>query len=458
MLTAPLTDIEQAAIGTLIAEQERIFLTGQTRSAELLAEARTVLAGGGTSSWQIARPQMIWLSHGEGSRMVDADGRSYVDMHGGYGVGVAGHGHPAIVEAVTNRVPRGTHFAQPTPDAIVVATELARRWGLPLWRFGNSGTEATMDAVHLMRAITGRDRILKVEGCYHGHHDSVMVSVANELGQIGPATRPTSAPAGAGIPSAMTDLVTVVGFNDLDAVARAFEEHPGEIAGMIVEPIMMNAGIIPPDDGYLAGLKELVHERGALLTFDEVKTGVTTAAGGVTEMSGVTPDIVTLAKAMGGGVPCGAIGGTAEVMAYVVDGRYEQVGTFNGNPLTMAAARAMLTEVTTPDAYAHLNALRDRLVAGAEETIGRYGLPAYPLGFGAKGSVTFAPRPVRHYRDFMRIDDQLSHLHWLFQINNGVFLPPWGKSEQWTLSVQHSHEDAELLLSNFAAFASALRG
>jgi glutamate-1-semialdehyde 2,1-aminomutase len=160
MLTAPLTDIEQAAIGTLIAEQERIFLTGQTRSAELLAEARRVLAGGGTSSWQIARPQMIWLSHGEGSRMVDADGRSYVDMHGGYGVGVAGHGHPAIVEAVTNRVPRGTHFAQPTPDAIVVATELARRWGLPLWRFGNSGTEATMDAVHLMRAITGRDRIL----------------------------------------------------------------------------------------------------------------------------------------------------------------------------------------------------------------------------------------------------------------------------------------------------------
>jgi len=458
MLTEPLTTTEQAAIGTLIAEQERIFLDGQSRSAELLAEARTVLAGGGTSSWQIARPQMIWLSHGHGSKMIDADGRAYVDMHGGYGVGVAGHGHPAIVEAVAGRVPRGTHFAQPTPDAIVVATELARRWGLPLWRFGNSGTEATMDAVHLMRAITGRDRILKVEGCYHGHHDSVMVSVANEIDEIGPATRPTSAPAGTGIPAVLTELTTIVGFNDLDAVERALAEHPGEIAGMIVEPIMMNAGIIPPDDGYLAGLKEVLHAHDALLTFDEVKTGVTTAAGGVTELSGVTPDIVTLAKAMAGGVPCGAIGGTAEVMAFVADGRYEQVGTFNGNPLTMASARAMLTEVTTPEAYAHLESLRDQLVTGAQQTIERFGLPAYPLGFGAKGSVTFAPEQVRHYRDFMRIDDQLSHLHWLYQHNNGVFLPPWGKSEQWTLSVQHSHDDAELFLTNVEAFAAALRG
>jgi glutamate-1-semialdehyde 2,1-aminomutase len=227
---------------------------------------------------------------------------------------------------------------------------------------------------------------------------------------------------------------------------------------MIVEPIMMNAGIIPPDDGYLAGLRQVVHAHGALLTFDEVKTGVTTAAGGVTELSGVTPDIVTLAKAMAGGVPCGAIGGTAEVMAFVADGRYEQVGTFNGNPLTMAAARAMLTEVTTPAAYEHLDALRDQLVTGAQQTIDRHGLPAYPLGFGAKGSVTFAPGRVRHYRDFMGIDDQLSHLHWLFQINNGVFLPPWGKAEQWTLSVQHSHDDAELFLSNFEAFAAAVRG
>ncbi|MGI8575475.1 MAG: aspartate aminotransferase family protein [Egibacteraceae bacterium] len=458
MVMQPLTTTEHGGVDALIAEQEQIFLRRQTRSAELLAQARGVLAGGGTSSWQIAEPQMVWLSHGGGSKMVDVDGTSYVDLHGGYGVGVAGHGHPAIVAAVTERVPLGTHFAQPTPDAIVVATELSRRWGLPLWRFGNSGTEATMDAVHLMRAITGRDRILKVEGCYHGHHDSVMVSVANEADEIGPATRPTSAAAGTGIPDALTQLTSIVGFNDLDAVARTLDEHAGEVAGMIIEPIMMNAGIIPPDDGYLAGLKELLHAHGALLAFDEVKTGVTVAAGGVTELSGVTPDMVTLAKAMGGGVPCGAIGGTEEVMAFIADGRYEQVGTFNGNPLTMAAARAMLTEVATPAAYTHLDGLRDQLVTGAQKIIDAYGLPAYPLGFGAKGSITFTSERVRHYRDFMQLDDRLSHLHWLTQHNNGVFLPPWGKSEQWTLSVQHTQDDAQRFLDNFEAFASALRG
>jgi glutamate-1-semialdehyde 2,1-aminomutase len=458
MASQALTAAEDTAIDTLIAEQETRFLQRQARSAELYAQAQHVLAGGGTSSWQIARPQMIWLSHGLGSHMVDVDGYDYVDLHGGYGVGVAGHGHPAIVAAVTGCVPRGTHFAQPTPDAIVVATELARRWGLPLWRFGNSGTEATMDAVHLMRAITGRDRIIKVEGCYHGHHDSVMVSVANDGAEIGPAERPNSVPAGTGIPKALTDLTIIVGFNDLDAVARVLDAFRGQIAGMILEPIMMNAGIIPPDDGYLAELKQLLHASGALLAFDEVKTGVTVAAGGVTELSGVTPDIVTLAKAFGGGVPCGAIGGTEEVMAFIADGRYEQVGTFNGNPLTMAAARAMLTEVATPEAYAHLDSLRGQLMEGIGQVIDTYGLPAYPLGFGAKGSVTFSDRRVRDYRDFLAVDDRLSHLHWLFQHNGGVFLPPWGKAEQWTLSVQHTTEDVQRFVANFDTFAAALRG
>ena len=188
----------------IIVEGERRFKERQPRSRALIGEARGVLAGGATSSWQIARPQMIWVSHGEGSRIYDADGGEYVDLHGGYGVGAVGHGHPKIVEALTRRVPRGTHFAQPTEDAIAVAYELARRFGLPLWRFSNSGTEATMDAVHLMRAITGRDLIVKVEGCYHGHHDSVMVSVSNGKDEIGPAERPYSAPSGTGIPRAIT--------------------------------------------------------------------------------------------------------------------------------------------------------------------------------------------------------------------------------------------------------------
>src|SRR5215211_4829869 len=387
-----------ARLDELIAAQEGRFLERQPRSRELLERAGRSLAGGVTSSWQISRPQAVWIGHGLGSRVWDADGNEYVDLHGGYGVMAVGHAHPAVVAAVSERVARGTHFAQPTAEAIVVAEELARRFGLPLWRFANSGTEATMDAVHLMRAITGRSRIVKVEGCYHGHHDSVMVSVSNAKDEIGPAHGPASAVASSGIPRAITDLTIIAPYNDLGALERLFAEHHRRVAGVILEPIMMNAGVIPPDDGYLEGVREIAHEHGALLAFDEVKCGVTTAYGGATERLGVRPDIVCLAKAMGGGVPCGAIGGTDEVMGYIADGTYEQVGTFNGNPLTMAASRATLTEILTPEAYEHLDRLAGEMVNGARGVIEEYDLAAYPLSFGAKGSITFSVSKVRNYR------------------------------------------------------------
>jgi glutamate-1-semialdehyde 2,1-aminomutase len=441
----------------LIEEREAAFLAGQRRSAELLARARRTLAGGVTSTWQISRPQAIWMDRGKGSRVWDADGHEYVDLHGGYGVNLAGHGHPKIVAAVTGRAPNGTHFAQPTEDAIVVAGELRRRFGLPLWRYNNSGTEATMDAVHLMRAATGRDRIIKVEGSYHGHHDSVMVSVYNELDELGPAERPVSAEGGAGVPRAIMDLVTVVPFNDAVTLERILQEHAGEIAGMIMEPVMMNAGIIPPEEGYLARVRDLIHAHGGLLAFDEIKTGFTAGPGGMTARSGVVPDLVALAKALGGGIPCGAIGGTEEVMGLIADGTYEQVGTFNGNPLTMAAARAQLIQVLTDEAYAHLETLRQRIVDGAERIIDEYSLPAQVVSVGAKGCITFSPDPIRNYREFVAIDDRWSHAHWLFQMAGGVFLPPWGKAEQWLISVQHTEEDIDRFLDNFETFGRALR-
>src|SRR5215467_10200642 len=187
-------------LNRIIAEQEEIFVRRQPGSRELASRASRALAGGVVSSWQITRPQPVWLSHGRGSKLYDVDGNEYVDMHGGYGVSLAGHGHPAIVAAVQQQVTRGTHFAQPTRDALIVARELTRRFGLPQWRFGNSGTEATMDAVHLMRAITGRDLIIKVEGCYHGHHDSVQVSVCpDDPGDDrGSADRPNGVSSGTG--------------------------------------------------------------------------------------------------------------------------------------------------------------------------------------------------------------------------------------------------------------------
>jgi glutamate-1-semialdehyde 2,1-aminomutase len=449
-------ELRDKKIEAVIAEQEAIFVRRQPESARLAARARGHLAGGVTSSWQITGPQPVWLSHGRGSRVYDADGNEYVDLHGGYGAALAGHAHPAIVKAVQSQAARGTHFAQPTPDAIAVAENLANRFGLPCWRFANSGTEATMDAVHLMRAITGRDMIIKIEGCYHGHHDSVQVSVAPEPEEAGPADRPAQAPASSGIPEAITRLTLVAAFNDLPGIKRLLDEHPGDVAGMIIEPIMMNAGIILPEPGYLAALKRLLHDRGVLLTFDEVKTGLTVGPGGVTARSGVTPDIICLAKSLGGGVAVAAIGGTEPVMEYVATGGYEMVGTFNGNPLAMAATRAMLEEVATPEAYERIGRLRARAANGIERAIANTGLTAHVVTAGAKGCVVFAPGPVTSYRGFLGVDDRYSHAHWLFQHNGGVFLPPWGKIEQWLISVQHDEADIDLLIANFGTFARAI--
>jgi glutamate-1-semialdehyde 2,1-aminomutase len=445
-----------ADLERIIAEQERIFAERQPQSRRMATRAGQSLAGGVTSSWQITVPQPVWLSHGRGSKIYDVDGNEYVDLHGGYGVGLAGHGHPAIVEAVQRQVARGTHFAQPTEDAVAVADELAARFRQPLWRFANSGTEATMDAVHLMRAITGRDLIIKVEGCYHGHHDSVQVSVTPEADDVGPEGKPAQTPASTGIPDAFIRLTLVAAFNDIDSVARLLDEHRGEVAGMIIEPIMMNAGIIHPEPGYLAALKDLLHDHGALLTFDEVKTGLTAGPAGATGLTGVVPDITCLAKAIGGGIAIAAIGGTTETMGHVAAGDYEMVGTFNGNPLALAAARAMLCEVATPEAYQRIEALRARATAGIEREIAAAGLQAHVVTAGAKGCVVFSARPVRDYRGFLTVDDRYSHAHWLFQHNGGVFLPPWGKIEQWLISVQHDEPDIDLFIRNFAAFAAAV--
>ncbi len=445
----------QTSIDDRILAEEQRFTARNQRSQQMYERALEVMPGGVTSSWSSTRPIPVWISHGKGSHVWDVDGNEYVDVHAGYGVNVVGHANPAVVEAVQRRVALGTHFAQPVEDAIVVAEELTSRFGLPQWRFNNSGTESTMDAIHLMRAITGRDLVIKVEGTYHGHHDLVNVSLWQSLDDLGPEDDPGRIP-GPGIPQVIADLVRIVPFNDLAAVERVLAEHPGRIAGMIIEPMMMNAGIIPPQPGYLERLRDLMHANGALLTFDEVKTGLVVAWGGATELFGVTPDIVCLAKALGGGVPCGAIGGTAEVMSAISDGRYDQVGTFNGNPLTMAAARAVLTEVLTPDSYQRAEQLGSEMFAGCTNALAERGVPAYGVVHGFKGSVVVHDRPATNYREFLEIDTAVSHLNYLVQHNNGVFLAPWAKSESWTLSVAHTSADGERLVENMSRLARML--
>jgi glutamate-1-semialdehyde 2,1-aminomutase len=444
-------------LDSIVEEETQTFL-GRQRKSEAMSQRATMLAGGATSSWQVAEPHAVWLSHGDGSQLYDVDGNEYSDFHGGYGVSLAGHNHPAIVDAVRRRVALGTHFAQPTEDSIVVAENLAARYRQPLWRFGNSGTESTMDAVHLMRAFTGRERIIKLEGGYHGHHDSVMVSVQPEsVGDLGPVDAPIGVPENTGLLRATIEGTIIVPANNLEAVEAALLRFPGEVAGMILEPIMMNAGIIYPDDGYLQALGDLLHSHGALLTFDEVKTGFTVGPGGASGMLGATSDLVCVAKAMGGGLSTSAIGG-GKVMELVASGDYQQVGTFNGNPLAMAAARAMLTEVLTDEAYAHIDHLRRRISDGLQEVIDRHSAPWVVVTAGAKGCVSFMPDRIRNFRDFRSLDGRYGHAHWLVQHNRGAFLPPWGKVEQWLMSVQHTDDDVDRFVANFSHLADELFG
>lgn len=444
------------SLDEIIENEERILMSRVPKSVEMHQQASKSIPGGVPSSWASSRPTPIWVSHGKGQHVWDVDGNKYVDFHAGYGANVVGHANPAVVAAVQQRVTLGTHFAQPTPDVIVVAEALAKRFGLPKWRFSNSGSEATMDAIHLMRAVSGRDLIIKIEGAYNGHHDSVLVSIFRSTSELGPQQEPWRVP-GAGVPQAIADCVRIVPYNDLDALERTLTMYAGEIAGMILEPMMMNAGIIAPQDGYLKGVREITKRHGVLLAFDEVKTGLVVHHGGATRLYGVTPDIICLAKALGGGVPCGAIGGTDEVMSAITDGRYNQVGTFNGNPLTMAAARAVLTEIMTEDAYVQANELGAYILKNALSTLHSYGQSAYGFQSGFKVCVVFNDKPAKNYREFLKISTGISHLHFLKQFNGGVFLPPWGKSESLTLSVAHTKSDADQYVSNLVEVGKTLQ-
>jgi len=456
MATRTTQEVSKVRVTELIKREEERFRNARPRSHELWNAAREVLPRGVPSSFQDAAPQPVFADHGKGSRVWDVDGNEYVDFHNGFGVMVVGHAHPKIVEAVSKQIARGSHFAQPVEDGVDVARELSRRFKQPQWRFTNSGTESTLDAVRIARGFSGRERLIKMEASYHGHHDALMVSVEPPPELMGPADSPASVPQSEGIPKSTVELTTVVPFNDLPAMEKAFARHKGEVAAVIVEPVMMNVGIVLPDDGYLAALRDLAHKNGALLIFDEVKTGATVAAGGVTERFGVVPDLVALAKAIGGGLPCGAVGGRADVMAVIEQKRVAQMGTFNGNPLTMAASRAALYEILTPAAYAQFDALAETLQGGLEAVIAEHSLPFHVTTLAARGSVTFTKDRVRNYRDYLEIDKSLAYLSWLYQCNRGVLMAP-GAEENWTLSVQHSADDVQRYVDNFAEMARDLR-
>jgi glutamate-1-semialdehyde 2,1-aminomutase len=453
------SQIDRERIRALTEREERTLNERTPKSHALYERARTSLVGGVASSYQVREPWPIYLERGEGARVWDVDGNELLDFHNGFGSMTQGHAHPAISRAVERRIQAGTHFAAPTEDAVTVAEELQRRWDLPKWRYTNSGTEATMDAVRIARGLTGRDTIVKIFGSYHGHNDALMVSTGGaDVSGIPPDELP-SIGYGAGLPQAVVELTVAVPFNDVDAMERRIERLESEgraPACVIMEAAMMNLGIIPPEPGYLEAVRELTKRRGIVLIFDEVKTGFTIAAGGATERFGVRPDLVTLAKSLGGGLPSGAIGGTDEAMRVVEDGSVYQVGTFNGNPLSMAAARANLEEVLTPAVSEHLDRINERILAGCSRVIDDHSLPGYAIGIAAKGCVTFSAEPIVDYATFKANQDaELTDLAWLYSMNRGIFMTP-GREEEWTLTVAHDDAAVDRYVAVFAELADEL--
>jgi glutamate-1-semialdehyde 2,1-aminomutase len=448
------TRVNLANAAKAITEREMRTYTERTVGSRLATErARKVMPAGVPSSFQAYDPWPVVVKHAAGCRMVDVDGNEYVDYDMGFGSLFAGHMNPAVRRAVAEQLDHGTLYVTPCELNADFGELLAERYGLPMWRPTNSGTEATHDAIRLSRGVTGRPKIVKVEGGYHGHHDEVMVSNKPPLDLAGPADRPHSVPSSLGITANTIAEVIVIPYNDADALEWALSND--DVACFIVEPVMENIGICLPDPGYLEAVREITQRHGTLLIFDEVKTGITAGYGGATGALGVTPDLVTLAKSIGGGFPVGAFGGKAEYMELITQGKVLHLGTYNGNPLVMAAAKATLTEACSREAVDAAIARNTKLVQACQSIIERAELPAHVVQFGAKGCITWSPTRVRNYRDYKNSDFDLAFAQWIHGINRGILLPP-GLDEQWLISVMHDEVDAMKYAAVFSEFVDEL--
>jgi len=407
---------------------------------------------GAHSSFQSFEPFPISVVSALGAWVTDVDGRKMLDLSMGFGSMLVGHLNPEVISELKTTLDIGTLYTAPSPISRDAAERLCRRFGIDQIRFTNSGTESTMYAVRTARAYTGKEGVVKVEGGYHGSGDAVMVSTKPSLEKAGPAEAPNSVIGNASIPGESY----VVPFNNLPALEKVFSEHAKTIACFIVEPVLENIGIVLPDEGYLEAVRALCDQYKIVLIFDEVKTGLTAGPQGAAQRLGVIPDLICLAKSIGGGVPLAAFGGKSEFMKPVTDGRMPHLGTFNGHILAMAAVRAV-DKVCTPEALEKAESLNMQALKRISEIIAEYELPAHTVGFGVKGCVTWSDKPVRNYRDYKATDFLAAETSFLWALNHGIMTPP-GLDEQWLISLAHGQAEVDFMVNDFKELAKYLRG
>ena len=424
-----------------------------TKSEEIFVAAQKLMPGGVSSpvrAFKSVGGQPIVFDRVKGAYIWDVDGNQYIDYVGTWGPAICGHAHPEVIAALHDALEKGTSFGAPSALENVLAQMVIDAVpSIEMVRFVNSGTEACMGVLRLMRAFTGRDKIIKFEGCYHGHADMFLVKAGSGVATLGLPDSP-------GVPKSTTRDTLTAPYNDLEAVKALFKDNPDTIAGVILEPVVGNSGFIPPDAGFLEGLRELTKEYGALLMFDEVMTGFRIAYGGAQEKFGVTPDLTTLGKVIGGGLPVGAYGGRADIMSMVAPaGPMYQAGTLSGNPLAMTAGIETLKLLQKPGTYEQLDRITKKLVDGLVQVAQETGHAVSTGQISAMFGMFFTGETVHNYEDAKKSDlAKFSRFH-RGMLERGIYLAP-SQFEAGFTSLAHSDEDIDRTLAAAKEVMSSL--
>lgn len=427
------------------------------KSHGMYEQADKVLPLGVSSNFRTFEPYPIYIARAEGSKMWDVDGREYTDFSMCFGALMVGHANPVMVKAVAKAAGEGTLYGMPHDRELKAAELICERFGLGQMRFTNSGSESTMHCLRLARVYTGRDKVLKFEGAYHGGHDTALVSVKPPKAKLGSARHPRPLPVGHGIPDGTVKNTVVAQWNDIQSVREVLQRNDNEVAAVILEPIMMNVGVIGPRDGFLEELREICDEFGCLLIFDEVKTGAKLAWGGAQEYYKVKADMVCLAKAIGGGLPLGAFGASREVMNEIAAFRSFHAGTYASNPLATSACITALDKVLTKDVFKRVTRFGDMLAAGHNRIIRKHGLAACSVNIGANGTVFWRRKPPTNYREWLDQDFEAFWRYWHMNLNRGVIPQAQCYDEQWTVSALHTEKDVDRMLEVFDEVARAMK-
>ncbi|KYC37787.1 glutamate-1-semialdehyde aminotransferase [Scytonema hofmannii PCC 7110] len=424
-----------------------------TKSQEIFASAQNLMPGGVSSpvrAFKSVGGQPIVFDHVKGAYIWDVDGNQYIDYVGTWGPAICGHAHPEVIAALHEALDKGTSFGAPSVLENVLAEMVIDAVpSIEMVRFVNSGTEACMAVLRLMRAFTKRDKIIKFEGCYHGHADMFLVKAGSGVATLGLPDSP-------GVPKSVTSHTLTAPFNDLEAVKALFEENRDEIAGVILEPVVGNAGFITPDAGFLEGLRELTNDHGALLVFDEVMTGFRIAYGGAQEKFGITPDLTTLGKIIGGGLPVGAYGGRRDIMSMVAPaGPMYQAGTLSGNPLAMTAGIKTLELLQKPGTYEYLDRITQKLSNGLLQVAKETGHAACGSHISGMFGWFFTSGPVHSYEDAKKSDTAKFGRFHRGMLERGVYLAP-SQFEAGFTSIAHTEEDIDRTLQASREVMSSL--